>query len=170
VRWQPHPAQPPASGAAGAWIGILVVAYFLAKRRGAKRPWVWVVTAAASVFLIYFTGGYLHARGRRQALDADLMTAHYGGCPYGRDEVSVSTITLSRSSIDSLGQPRSAIISRARYFARESTARGASEKGCVMRTCMTYRLIPSMAGAESVVPASERESVQKGRVPFHEEP
>jgi hypothetical protein len=70
-----RPAQPPASGAAGAWIGILVVAYFLAKRRGAKRPWAWVVTAAASVFLIYFTGGYLHARGRRQALDADLMTS-----------------------------------------------------------------------------------------------
>jgi hypothetical protein len=70
-----RPAQPPASGAAGAWIGILVVAYFLAKRRGAKRPWIWVVTAAASVFLIYFTGGYLHAKNRSQALDADLMTA-----------------------------------------------------------------------------------------------
>lgn len=67
--------QPPSSGAAGAWIGILVVAYFLAKRRGAKRPWVSVVATAVSVFLIYFTGGYLHAKGRSQALDADLMTA-----------------------------------------------------------------------------------------------
>ena len=70
-----RPAQPPASGAAGVWIGVLIVVYFLAKRRGAKRPWVWAMVAAASVFLIYFTGGYLHARDKRQALEADLVTS-----------------------------------------------------------------------------------------------
>jgi hypothetical protein len=64
--------QPPNPGAAGSMIGILIVAYFLAKRRGAKRPWVWVIVAW---FLINFTGGFLHEIGKRQAIDADLMNS-----------------------------------------------------------------------------------------------
>jgi hypothetical protein len=70
---RPMPATDP--GAAGSMIGILVVAYFLARRRGAKRPWVWVVVALVGVFMINFVGGYRHASGKRQALETDFMNS-----------------------------------------------------------------------------------------------
>jgi hypothetical protein len=67
---RPQEASP---AAAGSMIGILVVAYLLAKRRRARRPWIWVLVALVALFLINFMGGFLRAYHKPQLAMDDLF-------------------------------------------------------------------------------------------------
>lgn len=67
---RPQEANP---AAAGSMIGILVVAYFLAKRQRAQRPWIWVLVALLVLFLTNFMGGFLRAYHKPQLAMDDLF-------------------------------------------------------------------------------------------------
>ena len=64
-----HPDKATVPG--GGFLGILLIAYLLAKLRHAKTPWLWVVAAGLLLSAIHFTGS-LQALHRNQDAEYDL--------------------------------------------------------------------------------------------------
>jgi len=62
-------AAPPSMGSGGSMVALLIVVYFLARLRGAKRPWISVVLAIVGLFLISAAGGYFRGSNRRDTAE-----------------------------------------------------------------------------------------------------